>query len=79
LLPPQGQSCHSAGWRLVSDIKKPKDQQADAERDLVLFGKLGLPVTERFLYQRHNVPQPKPRDELFVPSASNIKVEELVS
>ncbi len=56
---------------VTPEIKQPQDQLADAQRNLELFGKLGLPVAEKFLYQRHGVPQPKPGEELFVPLKAN--------
>ena len=62
-------------------IKAVKDQVADANRDKTLFGQLGLPVSLGYLYQRHEVPQPQPGEQLFVPPKvnpfNNLKVPEL--
>lgn len=44
---------------------RAKDAKAMAERDKILFGELGLPVAKRFLYDRHEVPEPQAGDDLF--------------
>jgi hypothetical protein len=62
---------------VTPEIKQLKDQQADAQRDLMLFGKLGLPIGLGYLYKRHEVPQPLPGQKLLVPIVSNIQVPEL--
>lgn len=43
---------------LVPDIKDAEDAKANAERDKILIGDLGLPVEKAWLYERHKIPQP---------------------
>jgi len=43
---------------LVPEIKRPERDNALAERDEMLFMRMGLPVEKQWLYERHNVPQP---------------------
>jgi hypothetical protein len=51
--------------RLCVESEDEDDEKAAVERDKVLFVDMGLPVTNQFLYERHNVPPPQPSDELF--------------
>ncbi|YCM47032.1 DUF935 family protein (plasmid) [Verrucomicrobiaceae bacterium 227] len=49
-------------------FEKPKNEQAMAERDRVLFKEMGLPVEKSWLYERHGVPMPdEDSEELFQP------------
>ena len=46
-----------------------KDALAMAQRDKLLFVDMGLPVAKQHLYERHDVPEPGPDEELFEPKA----------
>jgi hypothetical protein len=39
------------------------------ERDKLLFQDMGLPVSKQWLYDRHKVPAPGPKEDLFTPGA----------
>jgi phage gp29-like protein len=43
------------------------DELALAQRDLILFDQMGLPVAKDFLYPRHSVPEPSDDDDLYTP------------
>lgn len=45
---------------LAPEIKVAEDAKANAERDKILIGELGLPVEKAWLYARHGIPQPAP-------------------
>jgi phage gp29-like protein len=51
------------------DMEEPQDELGLAQRDVILFGPgpagMGLPVTLKYLYKRHNVPEPEPKDKLY--------------
>ena len=51
-------------------IEEPKDGLQMANRDKILFGDMGLPVSKKYLYRRHDVPEPQPGEELFEPKAA---------
>ena len=44
-----------------------KDKQL-VERDKLLFQEMGLPVSKQWLYDRHKVPAPGPKEDLFEPT-----------
>ena len=57
-------------------FEKPKDEKGMAERDLILFQQLGLPVEKSWLYERHGVPLPDADSkELFQPGANGAQGE----
>lgn len=43
------------------------DELALAQRDLILFDQMGLPVGKEYIYKRHSVPQPSQDDDLYTP------------
>jgi phage gp29-like protein len=47
------------------EIPRPNRDQEKADRDKLLFGDLGLPVSLQYLYERHKVPAPAKGDALF--------------
>jgi phage gp29-like protein len=49
------------------EIPRPNRDQEKADRDKLLFGDLGLPVSLQYLYERHRVPAPAATDVLFRP------------
>lgn len=40
-----------------------EDEKTKAERDEILFSKMGLPVGEQWIYDRHGVPRPEPGEQ----------------
>ncbi len=54
------------------DIDEPQDGKALAERDQILISGLGMPVTRKWLYDRHEIPMPEEGDELFVAKPSSV-------
>jgi phage gp29-like protein len=52
------------------EIPRPNRDQEKADRDKLLFGDLGLPVSLQYLYERHKVPAPAATDVLFTPRPS---------
>lgn len=55
--------------RIGFSLKVAEDAKANAERDEILIGKMGLPVEKTWLYARHGIPMPAPDasdDSLFV-------------
>jgi len=53
---------------LAPVIDEQKDALGMANRDKILFVDLKLPVALRYLYERHDVPEPSPDDDLFEPA-----------
>jgi phage gp29-like protein len=53
---------------ITPEIDEQKDALGMANRDKILFVDMKLPVSLQYLYQRHDVPEPTPNDELFEPS-----------
>jgi phage gp29-like protein len=49
---------------IESQTVRPVDGKAMAERDKALFVDIGLPVSKKFLYERHGVPMPEEGEEL---------------
>lgn len=47
-------------------IRPQKDTQT-AQRDKLLFVDMGLPVSKQWLYDRHKVPAPGPKEDLYEP------------
>ena len=52
---------------LIPDIEAPKDELALAQRDLILFNQMKVPISLNFIYSRHNLPQPDSDEALYVP------------
>lgn len=50
-------------------ISRPKNEKEMAERDKVLVFDMGLPVSKKWLYERHNIPIPAEDDDLFEPNS----------
>ena len=46
------------------DWPECEDEKAKAERDEILFAKLGAPVSANWFYERHGIPKPEPGDTL---------------
>ena len=53
---------------LISEIERPKDGKAMADRDDVLINKIGMQVSKTWLYERHDAPMPEGDDEVFEPA-----------
>lgn len=53
---------------LAPVIEEQKDALGMANRDKILFVDMKIPVAKRYLYERHDIPEPSPDDELFEPS-----------
>jgi phage gp29-like protein len=51
---------------LIADIEQQKDALQMAQRDLILFGEMGVPVKKMWFYQRHDVPVPEEGDDILV-------------
>ena len=51
---------------LVPDIEQKKDALQMAERDKILIGEMGVPVSKRWFYERHDIPEPGDDDEILV-------------
>jgi Mu-like prophage protein gp29 len=60
--------------KLVPDIEDPVDEMSMAQRDLILFQQMRLPVKKDWLYKRHNVPEPEDDTELFEPVAGAVSL-----
>jgi phage gp29-like protein len=56
--------------KLVPDIEDPVDEMSMAQRDLILFNQMKLPVKRDWLYKRHRVPEPEDDIDLFEPAAA---------
>ncbi|MGE9267648.1 MAG: phage portal protein family protein [Verrucomicrobiales bacterium] len=55
---------------LSTTFEGAKNEEAMAARDKVLFTEMGLPVSKKWLYERHGVPVPdEDSDDLFTPSS----------
>lgn len=61
---------------IVADWPSSEDAVALAERDEKLIGGLGLQVTKKYLYERHNVPIPEDGEELFEPGLPDLASNE---
>lgn len=53
---------------LEVELNRPDKDRQIAERDQILFQKMGLPVSKQWLYDRHKVPAPGPSEDLFNPN-----------
>jgi hypothetical protein len=49
---------------LIPDVEAPKDELALAQRDLILFNQMKVPISLNFIYARDNHPQPDPDEAL---------------
>jgi phage gp29-like protein len=56
--------------KLVPDLEDPVDEMAMAQRDLILFNQMKLPVKKDWLYKRHRVPEPEDDIDLFEPGVA---------
>ena len=50
---------------LEVELARPEKDQKMVERDKLLFQDMGLPVSKQWLYDRHKVPAPGPKEDLF--------------
>jgi phage gp29-like protein len=57
---------------LIPGIKEPKDELAQAQRDLILFNQMKVPISLGFIYSRHNLPKPEPDEALYQPPAGPV-------
>ena len=58
---------------LEVELARPEKDQKMVERDKLLFQDMGLPVSKQWLYDRHKVPAPGPKEDLFQsPQASGL-------
>ena len=62
---------------LEVEFIRPEKDRAIAERDKLLFVDMGLPVSKQWLYDRHKVPAPGPKEDLFdaSPRSESAKVK----
>jgi len=56
---------------LEVELNRPEKDQQLAERDKLLFQDMGLPVSKQWLYDRHKVPAPGPKEDIFNPPHQN--------
>jgi phage gp29-like protein len=61
---------------LIPDVEAPKDELALAQRDLILFNQMKVPISLNFIYARHNLPQPDPDEALYKPPGGDCGVRE---
>lgn len=54
---------------LEVELDRPEKDHKMVERDKLLFQEMGLPVSKQWLYDRHKVPAPGPKEDLFTPGA----------
>ena len=52
---------------LEVELDRPEKDKQIVERDKTLFVDMGLPVSKQWLYDRHKVPAPGPKEDLFDP------------
>lgn len=52
--------------RIICDVEEEENAKANAEVDKILIGELGLPVSRKWLYDRHGIPLPLPGEDLFI-------------
>ena len=50
---------------LEVELARPEKDQRMVERDKLLFQDMALPVSKQWLYDRHKVPAPGPKEDLF--------------
>lgn len=50
---------------LEVELDRPEKDHKRVERDKLLFQEMGLPVSKQWLYDRHKVPAPGPKEDLF--------------
>ena len=50
---------------IVAEWPDHEDNLTKVERDAKLFGIMGLPVSKKYLYERHSVPMPDESDEVY--------------
>ena len=50
---------------LEVELARPEKDHKMVERDKLLFQDMGLPVSKQWLYDRHKVPAPGPKEDLF--------------
>lgn len=61
---------------LVPDIEQKKDALQMAQRDKILIGEMGLPVSVRWFYERHDIPEPGDDDQILVLSSPEMEEPE---
>ena len=52
---------------LEVELNRPEKDKQIVERDKTLFVDMGLPVSKQWLYDRHKVPAPGPKEDIFNP------------